>query len=286
MKEYALLLGKERSIVGIITENDTFDPMRKRKMGAVLLNAGLIHHIGPNRIYVKLARQIAALSIVAMRFDLSGIGDSRPRSDSLPSEDAAIMEVREAMDYLQRAKGVDNIILISICASSPLAFMVTEVDTRVIGCILVNPMVPRINLAIQMDSQQYYWNQALFNKASWVRIFRLKANFKNVWQSTYSRILSKFFSKHHNLESMQIAERLAAIFNAFKARNTKVMAIYSENEIGLKLLKKLIGKKFFELEQAGIIKTAHLAATDHNVTSIQSQQELLAHVMEWIKTLR
>ena len=90
MKEYTQLLGKRRSLVGIVTDNETFSPHQKRKTGAVLLNAGLIHHIGPNRIYVKLARQIAALGIVALRFDLSGIGDSLPRSDSLPREAAAV----------------------------------------------------------------------------------------------------------------------------------------------------------------------------------------------------
>ena len=65
MKEYAVLLGKDRSLVGILTENgDTDISEQKDLTGVLLLNAGLIHHIGPNRIYVKMARMLASMGFV------------------------------------------------------------------------------------------------------------------------------------------------------------------------------------------------------------------------------
>ncbi len=286
MKEYALLLGGNRSLVGIVTENDTFDPNRKRKIGAVLLNVGLIHHIGPSRIYVKMAREFAVLGIVALRFDLSGIGDSRPRSDSLPQEAAAILEVREAMDYLQRVKGVDEIVLISACASSPLALLVSEVDTRVIGCVLTNPMTPRTDQTSLMRSQQYYWNHALLRMDSWLKLFKLQIDFKHILQLTYSQIKAKFFSNHNEVETDQIIERLSDIFNTFKERNIKVLVISSDNEIGIQFMKEMLGKKYLEIERAGIIKTEILPKTDHSVTPLRSQEKLLAHVVDWMKALR
>ncbi len=85
MKEHALLLGKDRSLVGILTENGDADfPGKNELTGVLLLNAGLIHHIGPSRIYVKIARMLASMGFIVLRFDFSGIGDSGPRKDKLP----------------------------------------------------------------------------------------------------------------------------------------------------------------------------------------------------------
>jgi hypothetical protein len=42
----------------------------------VLLNAGAVHRQGPFRLYVHLARRLAALGFSCVRFDQPGIGDS------------------------------------------------------------------------------------------------------------------------------------------------------------------------------------------------------------------
>src|SRR5262249_767876 len=45
----------------------------------LLLNAGAVSHVGPNRLYVALARRWAALGHVVLRVDNSGVGDSATR---------------------------------------------------------------------------------------------------------------------------------------------------------------------------------------------------------------
>ena len=59
MKETAITFGKSKSLTGVLTD----PPEAKREAGVpavIFLNAGLIHHVGPNRLYVKLARALAA----------------------------------------------------------------------------------------------------------------------------------------------------------------------------------------------------------------------------------
>lgn len=72
MREETCVFGSANPLVGIIThpEIDVGLPT------VILLNAGLIHRIGPNRVYVRLARHLAGLGFQVLRFDLSGIGDS------------------------------------------------------------------------------------------------------------------------------------------------------------------------------------------------------------------
>ena len=42
----------------------------------VFLNAGLIHHVGPARLWVTLGRELASVGIPTLRLDLSGLGES------------------------------------------------------------------------------------------------------------------------------------------------------------------------------------------------------------------
>src|SRR5207302_190015 len=83
VNEQAVFLGQTNTLVGVVT--DPGQPHGELPHTAfVFLNAGLVHHVGPNRLYVTAARRLAALGFVGLRFDFSGIGDSPVRADHLP----------------------------------------------------------------------------------------------------------------------------------------------------------------------------------------------------------
>jgi alpha-beta hydrolase superfamily lysophospholipase len=78
IRETAEFLDDERILFGVVSEpvaagQDVRDAV-------VMLNSGTIHHIGPSRLYVAIARRCAARGIGALRVDLSGVGDSGLRS--------------------------------------------------------------------------------------------------------------------------------------------------------------------------------------------------------------
>src|SRR4030095_13226651 len=111
MREEILLLGKTKSLVGIIT--DPPEAKRSNELpGIILLNAGIIHRVGPNRIHVKIARTLAPMGFVVLRFDFSGIGDSKVRDDNLPFEESGVRETQETMDYLSATRGIKRFYLI------------------------------------------------------------------------------------------------------------------------------------------------------------------------------
>ena len=140
MKEHAVVFGRDRSLVGVMTENGTGNVSANDNItGVLLLTAGLDHHVGPNRIYVKLARRLAAMGCVVFRFGFSGTGDSGPRRDKLPASQSVIDETQLAMDYLERLMGVKWFILIGLCSGAIAAFRVAVADSRVRGAVLLNP---------------------------------------------------------------------------------------------------------------------------------------------------
>ena len=77
MTERIVRFGPEDGLLGILTE-----PVSPPRGPAILfLNAGVLHHVGPFGWYVSLARRLAELGFLSLRFDLSGIGDSPLRND-------------------------------------------------------------------------------------------------------------------------------------------------------------------------------------------------------------
>jgi len=134
MRETTLLFGQNKSVVGIVT-----DPIdRAATTACLLLNAGFIHRVGPQRMYVQLARRLAAAGMVALRFDYSGVGDSEQRYDNLPFAERAVLEAQEAMDCLQSTRGIQHFLMVGICWGADNALRVSGADERVVGASLVD----------------------------------------------------------------------------------------------------------------------------------------------------
>jgi hypothetical protein len=136
MNERVVEFGDGTSLMGIVTEPD--EETNQRGPVAILLNAGTLHRIGPHRLYVKLARQLAAGGMSALRFDLSGLGDSAPRRDNLPYRASVLRETKDAMDYLTGQGYGREFVLVGLCGGADAAFRVACADARVVGAVLID----------------------------------------------------------------------------------------------------------------------------------------------------
>src|SRR5688572_23958863 len=104
----------------------------------IMLNSGLLHRVGPHRLYVELARALAAQGIPSLRFDFSGIGDSGPRTDQVQARLAAVDETREAMDLLHERIGSRSFVLVGVCSGADAAFRTAARDHRVVGTVMID----------------------------------------------------------------------------------------------------------------------------------------------------
>ena len=134
MRETALRFGESRTLAGVLTEGEA----RADGPAVLFLNAGLLHHVGPNRLHVSLARRLSGAGLRSLRFDLSGIGDSGPRQNALGRDESMVSETQEAMDALGASHGVDRFVLFGICTGADQAVRVALADPRVVGAVLVD----------------------------------------------------------------------------------------------------------------------------------------------------
>lgn len=166
VKEQALLLGPRRSLVAVVS-SAVRPAAASDTPTVVILNAGIVHRVGPNRMSVILARALAAIGFTAVRFDLSGIGDSEPRTDSLPPLEAGLADVREALDSLAATRGTQRFILAGLCSGADLAVVYAGSDPRVVGAVIIDPSIPHT-----LRHWLHYYKNRLTRAESWINIVR------------------------------------------------------------------------------------------------------------------
>jgi len=134
--------------------------------GIVLLNAGIVHRIGPHRLNVKIARRLADAGSACLRFDLSGLGDSPPPEPGLSHEDQAVADVLGAVDDLVAATGAARVALVGLCSGADNAYRAALADARISALVLLDPFAygtpsARIVRTIEKARDRHRWRRRL-----------------------------------------------------------------------------------------------------------------------------
>lgn len=178
MSEQLHRFGKAAHLCGIL--NMSPSAVRNDDRPAVIfITAGLLHKPGPFRLYVELSRTLAAIGIPALRFDLSGIGESGRAEDTGSAEQASVNDVRDAMDSLAAELGARRFVLAGLCSGAEVAHRTAVIDERVCGVIAMDGYILR--------TPAYYWRHYLprvFSLRKWLdffahRIRRMQKNAKD-----------------------------------------------------------------------------------------------------------
>jgi len=138
--ERALQLGPF-GLFGIVTEPEGEADL-PRGPTLVLLNSGVVSHIGPGRLWVDMGRQLAAGGMRVVRLDLSGLGDSparpgRPVDVTYPPE--AFDDMAEALPAISPEDPTD-VVLAGLCSGGYHAIE-GAIAFGARGVCLVNPVL-------------------------------------------------------------------------------------------------------------------------------------------------
>ena len=134
--EEAIRFGDRGRLFGILTR-----PERPGSRGVIMLSTGAEYHVGPHGTHVESARRLAAQNMPVLRWDLGGLGESRPPAGAgldRPYPSYALGDIAMALAEFRQRTGVATVYLIGICSGGWHAFDAARSGLDVQGILAVN----------------------------------------------------------------------------------------------------------------------------------------------------
>lgn len=281
-----MLFGPTRSLVGILT--NPAEPATGRDLpGVILLNAGIVHRVGPQRIYVKIARRLAAMGFVVLRFDFSGVGDSTVRQDNLPFEKSVVSEAQDAMNYLGAERGVARFILAGLCSGADFALHTACCDSRVVGAVLLNAQGDQLDTGDELRNYflirrkaRNLWRGALFNYRTWWRAVTGRVEYGDIIRVLAFTFRGKFA---HEKRAVPGTSQHAANVLRVVGRGVRLLFVFSDGDAGLDHLQAVLGGELRQLCSSGKVGFHVIPRSDHLFALLSNQEHLFKIVCDWAR---
>jgi pimeloyl-ACP methyl ester carboxylesterase len=276
VKERAVQFGEAGSLVGIVTD---VARGREGKPGVILLNPGIVHRVGPGRIYVKVARALAAQGFTVLRFDFSGIGDSLVRLDNRPFEESSVEETRGAMSFLQTTRGINRFILLGGCSGAAVSLETASLDLRVIGAILINfpARAHEEEQTIGRKDDHYYWNFALISSKSWRKLFTGQSDYRRIYRALIHGMKRKLTRGTSTSGSDQ---QFRAVLRELAGRGVRLTFICSKGDPLLRDLRDAGGRDLKHLCAQEKVACDVIPRSDHTFSSLHDQERLVDAILK------
>lgn len=274
--EEAALLGPRCSLVAVITS-----PLcaRERAPVIVVLNTGIVHRVGHHRMYVSLSRVLAERGFTVVRFDLSGIGDSPPRGDSLSPLASSMTDIRDALDSLEELLHSQRFVLVGLCAGADHALLYGHTDSRIAGLVLMDPTVP-VNLRYHLHyiyrrlRHLRHWRSVLRGAGALLRqlaaqLLQFRAH------ATDAQVLS--------LQNLQSSPYLAKCYRASAACGIQMLSVFTSLSARYAYRHQLLDA-CPELASSGVLQLQFFPASDHLFSLEEERVRLFQLILRWLST--
>ena len=289
VRESVLMCGNDGRLVGVVSLCDASGSVEVR-VGVLFLNAGNVHRVGPNRIYVRLSRALARMGFVCCRFDFSGIGDSPSRSDNGAFRDYAPSEVQAVMDDMERVHGVKSFILAGICTGADVAFDAASMDERVRAVILINGAFVDGNAfaeayhKAEKRTQRRYYLKRLLSPLAWWRMLTGQSRF---WRLAVAAVKSRFKRKNASVSKTispdAAGETVSNKWRAIAERGVKALLVYSDGSLFLDIFRHETSAEILSIYPPQNMEVVTQRGTDHTFTLLSGQRVLQETISSWLK---
>jgi alpha-beta hydrolase superfamily lysophospholipase len=287
-------------LFGIMTSSSELDreggPMFRSAV--VMINSGAVHHIGPNRLWVQLARRWATRNVAVLRLDLSGLGDSPARSgceEDVVYSASALDDIGQALKYCRNLVGeAGQVHLVGLCSGAYHALKSAVSGHQWTSAVMINPLtffwltgtpVDNIIKDYEVIEKSSNYGRKLLSMEPWKKLLRGQMNLKYVVSVLWRRVQGVI--QPHALEfariiGMQLADDLAAELKHATTNAGTLKFVFSVGEPGHELLRKQSGRTLQRLIDAHKISVTPVSNADHTFTRLESRNRLLPLLDEFV----
>jgi alpha-beta hydrolase superfamily lysophospholipase len=267
---------------------------RQRNPLAVLPNAGATHHVGPNRLYVHLARALAAAGVPTLRFDLPGLGDN-PREDINAENDpyvpTASAVLATVIGALKQRRAADRFVLMGLCSGAHTSYHAAlDVDDPSIAeCVLINPLTfyYRRGMSLDQPHSNHYeeWQRYMRSMRSlsgWAKLFRddvkiadiarnVLLRFRDIARNKMAAVRESFRGR----AKTAAGENLDADLRRIAANNRRLTFVFSRFDPGYDLLMINGGRAVRSLSRRRMLSLWRIDDANHTFEAKRSRDVMI-----------
>jgi len=284
VRETASSLGSSHGLFGIVTS-----PTRARFIGrtVIFLNVGAQHRIGLNRLWVSFAREWAKRGVVSLRFDFSGLGDSKPRpgmQENLTYGAPGEQDIADAAAYLRTTWDASNVDVVGVCMGAYFCVKAAALGAAVDGFVSVNQEIFTGDASAgQEASTSFAWSEtrryrdAAHRIESWKKLLRGEVKLLTAGQIFGKRIADLAGSHARGLGALlgiPIRSACARELRTIAQRKIAMCFVASKGEPALDLLFTYGSPDARALERRGALILETIDGPDHTFTPVWSHRVL------------
>ncbi len=160
-----------------------------RARGAVLLHGWSSCRMGPHRILVETARELAAHGVAALRFDHRGRGDSEGADDKADL-DGMISDAVCAGDHLRERTGVEDLAMIGLCSGGNVAIGAATLrpDVKRVVAWSTLPFQPHRSRALDVKRTGHFaveYAKKVFRLETWRKVVKGGVNYRMIGRALF-----------------------------------------------------------------------------------------------------
>lgn len=298
--EELLEIPRDPPLFGVLTAPR--DPTFRTRPTLVMPNAGSAHSAGPNRTYVELARALAGAGFASLRVDLRNLGDSAREDtdeENHPYPSTAAEDIRGALEWLSRARGVERVILGGLCSAAYHAFVYGHEEAladrrhgprldgreeaRVEGLLLVNPLTFRWRAGDTLatpDEARYH--ASLRDPRKWRKLRGGAYDAGDIARFVAGAVTARaarFAGRAMERIGLGAGSRLGHQLEAIAASGCRIDFLFARYDPGHDLLMASARGSVARLRRSGDLTLATIDGGDHSFTSMQARAALVGHVI-------
>ena len=243
----------------------------------IILNSGLLHHVGSCCLSVQVARAAADIGVMAVRYDASGIGDSAARPSPLPQDARAVAELGEVVEALAQRHGVRRVALLGLCSGAFTAFEGAQNDARIVGITQIAPFAYRTH-----EWYARHYGARVLSSEKWRSFIRRKMGVA----APRPRGLSPEYLESYDAGwSVPSPEHLEAGYKRLVERGVHLLNIMTGGEAESYNYEGQFRDMFPNLDLGTRFTEWYLPDATHTITDPSHQRLVQQRVTQWLATV-
>lgn len=255
----------------------------------LMLNSGSVHLIGPNRLWVRLARRWAAQGMTVLRIDLSGIGDSpaRPGQDeNVVYSASAKADIAAALAHLKTTVGAGDCHLLGLCSGGYHALKAAVAGLDIASSVVINPLTyfwqdgstPSDVKEYEVVELTAKYRSKLLTAEPWLRLVRGDLHLRLIAEVGLRRIANvaaPYLIELARWLHWPLKHDLARELRSVAQRRVGLRFVFAAGAPGLRMLQQQAGRATAELLARGALSIDAVAAADHTFTRREARERLV-----------